>query len=308
MPDFKIKDNYNRPIISLRISITNRCDLNCIYCHHDGMLSSSSEMSSAEIYAICKIAKNIGISRIRISGGEPLIRKDIIEIVEKIASLKFKDISITTNGTLLYEYASQLKKAGLNRINVSLDTLNPDTYSFISGKNCLDKVKKGIIKAVDVGFYPVKINMVLMKNINENEIKDIFNFSKKYGIILQVIELVKSDSCENIVFNEKYHYDMENLEEKLEKRADNIKIREFMQNRKKYFIDGGELELVRPIENTNFCKNCTRLRITPEGKIKPCLLKNDNLINIVEFIRKGFSEEKLEKIFIEAINMREPYY
>jgi cyclic pyranopterin phosphate synthase len=183
MSEFKTKDRYERPIISLRISITTRCNLNCVYCHHDGMLPSNDEITPDEIYLICKIAKSLGISKIRISGGEPLIRKDIIEIISKIASLNFKDISITTNGTLLEDYALELKNAGLNRANISLDSLKDKTYKFISGKNCLDKVKKGIIKAVEVGLYPVKINMVLMKNINDKEVFDVFKFTKKHGAI-----------------------------------------------------------------------------------------------------------------------------
>ena len=307
MNNFKTKDKYNRPIISLRISVTNHCNVNCLYCHHDGMLPSSKEMTPDEIYTICKIAKKIGVSKIRLSGGEPLIRKDIVEIVEKISSLNFKDISITTNGTLLKQYAKSLKDVGLNRINVSLDSLNPETYQKITQKNYLKDAKEGIIEAANVGLYPVKINMVLMKGINENEVQDMFEFSKKHGIILQLIELMKSENCDDNQFSEEYHYDVENLEKTLAKKADDIKTRDFMQDRKKYFIDGGELEVVRPMDNTRFCENCTRLRITPEGKIKPCLLRNDNLVELVKFIREGSNEEELEKLFLEGINKREPF-
>ncbi len=129
-----VKDKFDRPIISLRITLTNRCNVNCLYCHHDGMVSSKDEMTPDELYTICKIAKKIGVRKIRISGGEPLIRKDIVEIVEKISSLGFEDISMTTNGVLLEKYAQDLKDVGLDRVNVSLDTLNPETYQFISKK------------------------------------------------------------------------------------------------------------------------------------------------------------------------------
>lgn len=135
MLDEYVKDRFERPIISLRITITNRCNVNCVYCHHDGMVSSKQEMTPDELYTICKTAKKLGVKKIRLSGGEPLIRKDIVEIVEKIASLGFKDISMTTNGTMLEEYAQGLKDAGLDRINVSLDTLNRDTYEFITRKD-----------------------------------------------------------------------------------------------------------------------------------------------------------------------------
>jgi len=308
MNNFKTKDAYQRPIISLRISITNRCNQNCIYCHHDGMMKSTEEMTPSEIYEICKIAKKIGINKIRISGGEPLVREDIVEIIEKIATLNFKDISITTNGSLLSKYAYGLKNAGLDRINISLDTLNPETYKFITKKSHLEKVKQGIIDAIEAGLYPVKINMVLMKDINEDEVEDVYEFSKKYGVILQLIELVNSENCNDNFFSEKYYCDISPLEKKFEKIASEVKTRKYMQNRKKYYIDGGELEVVHPINNNDFCKNCTRLRITSDGKIKPCLLRNDNLVEFVDFIRKDSSEKKLEKIFLESINKREPYY
>ncbi|MDO5848574.1 MAG: GTP 3',8-cyclase MoaA [Methanobrevibacter sp.] len=302
-----IKDQYQRPIISLRITITNLCNVNCIYCHHDGMEYSKDEMTSDEIYEICKIAKNIGVKKIRLSGGEPLVRKDIVEIVEKISTLGFKDISLTTNGVLLEKYSEDLKKAGLHRINVSLDTLNPETYKFITKKDYLEKVKRGLIKAVDAGLYPVKINMVLMKGINEDEVEEMFEFTKKHGMILQLIELVDSENCEDDKFSEEYHYSLEPLEDELAEKADEVVTREFMQSRKKYYIDGGEIEVVKPMDNTEFCKNCTRLRITPDGKIKPCLLRNDNLVDLVSYIRNGDGEDQLKERFLIGINNRKPF-
>lgn len=302
-----VKDQYQRPIISLRITITNLCNLNCIYCHHDGMVDSKDEMTADEMYEICKVAKDIGVRKIRISGGEPLVRKDIVEIVEKIARLDFKDISLTTNGVLLEKYAEDLKKAGLDRVNVSLDTLNPETYAFVTKKDYLDKVKRGILKAVDVGLYPVKINMVLMDGINENEVYEMFEFAKEHGMVLQLIELVESENCDDDKFSAEHHYSLESLEEELASKADDVMTREFMQSRKKYFIDGGEIEVVKPMDNTDFCKNCTRLRITPDGKIKPCLLRNDNLVDIISYIRRGDDESQLKERFIIGINNRKPY-
>lgn len=307
MTDLKT-DNFQRPIISLRISITNRCNINCFYCHHDGILPQEYEMTSQEIERISAIAKNIGIRKIRLSGGEPLIREDIIDIVKRISSLGFQDVSLTTNGTLLEEYALPLKNAGLNRVNVSFDTLNPQTYRFITHSNYVDQVKKGIKKAAEVGLYPVKVNMVVMKGLNHDEIWNMFQFCKENGAILQIIELLKTESCPDSDFFDDYHYDMNIIEEELKEKATNIKTRAFMQDRKKYFLEGGEIEVVRPMDNTEFCKNCTRLRITPDGKLKPCLLRNDNLVDLTESIRRGVPDEELEKLFLEAINNREPYY
>ena len=307
MVDEFVKDKFERPIISLRITITNRCNVNCVYCHHDGMVSSKQEMTADELYTICKIAKNIGVKKIRLSGGEPLIRKDIVEVVEKIASIGFKDISMTTNGTMLEKYAQGLKDAGLDRVNVSLDTLNRETYEFITKKDYLESAKAGILKAVEVGLYPVKINMVIMKDINQNEIKDMFHFCKENNIVLQLIELIESENCDDDKFSADYHYKLDMIEERLADIADDVHERKFMQGRKKYYIDGGEIEVVKPVDNSTFCANCSRLRITPDGKIKPCLLRNDNLVELISHVRNGESEEQLEKIFLDGINNREPF-
>ncbi len=301
-------DKFERPVYSLRISITNRCNVKCFYCHHDGIIPESYEMTSDEIYRVAKIASDIGIQKIRLSGGEPLIRDDIIEIIENISSIGFKDIALTTNGTLLGKYAQDLKQAGLNRINVSFDTLNPETYRFITKRDYMEMAKEGIKKASEARLYPVKVNMVVMKGINHHEIWDMFQFCKENNAILQLIELLNTETCPDNDFFDEYHYEMSGLEKELNKIADNVKTRKFMQDRKKYFLEGGEIEIVKPMDNTEFCRNCTRLRITPDGKIKPCLLRNDNLVDIIEPIRLGYSDEELKKIFLDAIANREPYY
>ena len=302
-----VRDKYERPILSLRITLTNRCNVNCLYCHHDGMVKSKDEMTADELYTICKIAKKIGVRKIRLSGGEPLLKKDIVEIVERIASLDFKDISMTTNGILLGKYAQELKDAGLDRVNVSLDTLNRETFEFITKKDYLEDAKNGILKAVEVGLYPVKINMVIMKGINQDEIDDMFKFCKENDIVLQLIELIESENCDDDKFSVDYHYNLDDVEKELADIADDVREREFMQGRKKYYIDGGEIEVVKPVDNAKFCAKCSRLRITPDGKIKPCLLRNDNLVELISHVRNGESEEELEKIFINGIKKREPF-
>ena len=302
-----VHDKYERPILSLRITLTNRCNVNCLYCHHDGMVKSHDEMTADELYTICKIAKKIGVRKIRLSGGEPLLKKDIVEIVEKIASLDFKDISMTTNGILLEKYAQDLKDAGLDRVNVSLDTLNRETFEFITKKDYLEDAKRGILKAVEVGLYPVKINMVIMKDINQDEIDDMFEFCKENDIVLQLIELIESENCDEDKFSRDYHYNLDDIEKELADIADDVREREFMQGRKKYYIDGGEIEVVKPVDNAKFCAKCSRLRITPDGKIKPCLLRNDNLVELIGHVRNGAGEDELEEIFINGINKREPF-
>ena len=302
-----VHDKYERPILSLRITLTNRCNVNCLYCHHDGMVKSKDEMTADELHTICKIAKKIGVRKIRLSGGEPLLKKDIVKIVERIASLGFKDISMTTNGILLEKYAQALKDAGLDRVNVSLDTLDRETFEFITKKDYLEDAKKGILKAVEVGLYPVKINMVIMKDINQDEIDDMFEFCKENDIVLQLIELIESENCDDDKFSADYHYKLDDIEKELADISDDVREREFMQGRKKYYIDGGEIEVVKPVDNSTFRANCSRLRITPDGKIKPCLLRNDNLVELISHVRNGASEDELEEIFINGINKREPF-
>jgi GTP 3',8-cyclase len=306
--DEKVKDNFKRPLISLRISITNRCNVNCFYCHHDGIVAQDYEMTAEEMERICRVAKSLGIEKIRLSGGEPLVRDDIVDIVSRIASLGFRDISLTTNGVLLSKYAKDLFKAGLNRVNVSFDTLNPETYKFITKRDYMELAREGIKNAVEAGLNPVKVNMVVMKGINSSEIWDMFQFCRENGVVLQLIELLKTENCEESEVLNEYHYDMEDLEEELTELSTKVKKRKFMQDRKKYFVEGGEIEVVRPMDNTEFCKNCTRLRITPEGKIKPCLLRNDNLVDLIEPMRRGYSDEELKKVFLKAIDKREPFY
>ena len=211
------------------------------------------------------------------------------------------------NGILLEKYAQDLKNAGLDRVNVSLDTLNPETYEFITKKDYLTAAKEGILKSVEVGLYPVKINMVIMKDINEHEIKDMFKFCKDNNMVLQLIELIESENCDDDKFSAEYHYKLDMVEERLADMADDVREREFMQGRRKYYINGGEIEVVKPVDNSKFCANCTRLRVTPDGKIKPCLLRNDNLVDIINDIRNNESDEKLEEIFLKGIDKREPF-
>jgi cyclic pyranopterin phosphate synthase len=135
-----------------------------------------------------------------------------------------------------------------------------------------------------------------------------FQFCRDQGVILQLIELLQAENCTDNDFFDEYHYDMNGLENELKQLSDRIKKRPFMQDRKKYFLEGGEIEVVRPMDNTKFCQNCTRLRITPEGKIKPCLLRNDNLVDLIEPIRNGYSDQQLKELFLKAIDNREPYF
>lgn len=254
-------------IDSLRISVTQNCNLNCPYCHKEGEISSEKELSLDEIMKIIKSAKGVGIKKIKITGGEPLLRDDIIDIIEIIKNNHFENISLVTNGLLLKNYAKQLKEAGLDRINIGCDSLNSN---YLKNK---DNIIDGLKAAKEAGLYPIKINMVVLKDINDSEIDNMIEFARENDTILQLIELINTDNG----FYDRYYFSLDNTEKQLEKRASLI-IKRKMQNRKQYDLGDVIVEVVRPFHN-KFCENCRRLRITSDGKIKLCLLRNDNLID-----------------------------
>ena len=165
-----LRDSYGRPVTNLRISLTSRCNLSCIYCHAEGEKNPDTDMSTEEIIGIMNVAAKFGIRSIKFTGGEPLIRPDILDIIQAVP--KGIESSITTNGVLLAGMAEGLKKAGLRRVNVSLDSLNPGTYKRITGCDRLGDVLAGIDAALMAGLTPVKLNMVVLSGINDNEIDD----------------------------------------------------------------------------------------------------------------------------------------
>ncbi len=301
-----IYDRFSRPITGLRISITDRCNLNCFYCHREGITHTDKiELTPEEIARVVKVGAKYGVTKVKLTGGEPLLRRDVIEIVSNISLIEgIKDISMTTNGILLDKYAEKLKEAGLNRVNISLDTLDPEKYRKITGGGDIRKVLSGIDAAIDVGLRPVKINVVVMKGVNEEEIFDIIKKFSIKGVVIQLIEMVNT----NNEFFEKYFCDLGNIEEEIRKKAKRIKIRRLMHNRRKYLFENAEVEFVRPMHNTEFCMHCTRLRVTSDGKFKPCLMRDDNLVDFIHAMRSNASNKEIEKLFLKTVELREPYF
>jgi len=301
-----ICDNYGRPVLNLRISVTQKCDKHCPYCHREGESNPSTLMTVEEIVRIVRIAISLGISRVKLTGGEPLLRKEIVEIVRGISGLEgLTDLSMTTNGTHLKGLAKDLKKVGLNRVNVSLPTLNPDVYDEVMGGNIQDAID-GVRAAVEAGLHPVKVNMLVLKNVNDGEIDRMIQFASETGAILQLIELEPINLSKG--YYERYHLGLGGIAQKLERLASETRVRKYMQKRRIYFLPKTKVEVIRPIENTEFCANCTRLRVTSDGKLKPCLMRADNLVDILTPMRNGADDKKLTDIFLEAVKRREPYY
>ncbi len=301
-----IYDSYGRPVLNLRISLTQECNMHCSYCHREGETNPYTVMSVEEIVHIVKIALGLRISRVKLTGGEPLLRTDILEILGGIADLRgLKDLSMTTNGTFLEAMAKDLKMKGLNRVNISLPTLNPETYRSLRGDSLRDAID-GVKAAVEAELYPVKLNMLILKNVNEKEIERMIHFAERTNTILQLIELEPLNLSKT--YYERYHLDLNGIEQRLKEHALEVRTREYMQNRHIYFLPRVKVEVIRPIENTQFCSHCTRIRVTSDGKLKPCLMRNDNLLDILTPLRNGAKEEELKKIFLEAVKRREPYH
>lgn len=267
-------------------------------------------MSPAEIEKIVEIGGKVGIEKLKLTGGEPLLRDDICEVIRR-ASNYMKEISMTTNGALLDHCASGLKDAGLRRVNISLDVLDAEKYEIITGRDCLQQAINGVEAAIANDLTPVKLNMVVMKGVNDHEVEEMIHFAGEKGTILQLIELETDGGCKSAELYEKYHYDFASIERELKRDAIKVEERE-LHKRRKYFIENGsnitEVEVVKPMHNTTFCENCTRIRVTSDGKLKPCLLRNDNLVDIVGPIRSGASDEELTEIFEKAILLREPFW
>ena len=304
-----LKDNCGRPLLNLRVAITRKCNLRCSYCHGEGEETYSkpnnNEMTPDEIARIARIAVNLGMSRMKLTGGEPLVRRDVLNIVRKITGISgLTDLSMTTNGTLLEPLADDLHRNGLKRVNVSLPTLDGDVFHKLTGGNVQDAVK-GVNAAVEAGLSPVKLNMLLLKDINDSAVPEIIEFAKESGTILQLIELEPVNVSDS--FYRANHEPLDIYELRLKEKAVKVETRSYMQNRRIYHLPRVTVEVVRPIENTEFCLHCSRLRLTSEGKLKPCLMRNDNLTDILTPLRNGANDQELAQLFRQANLKREPF-
>jgi cyclic pyranopterin phosphate synthase len=302
-------DNFGRPLNSLRISVTQKCNLQCFFCHKEGETAPDGEMTPKEIRQVVKTASEFGMKKVKLTGGEPLLRQDIPKIVSEVARYA-DEVSLTTNGVLLENYAQTLYDAGLKRINISLSSITPENFQKITGKPCIQQVKNGIRAALQSGLYPVKINMVVLKGINVNEIPKMVDFAKEIGATLQLIEFQPIQRG-SMTYWKNFHYDLTPIEDWLRNKATAVEENP-LHKRKRYVLKrNGEfvsVEIVRPMHNSEFCQNCTRLRVTSDGKLKPCLLRNDNLVDIVPLIRQGADTSELKEAFKKAATLREPYW
>lgn len=301
-------DNCGRPTTNLRVSLTQRCNLHCVYCHAEGQTPDSHrrEMAPQEIVRLVGLAVELGITKVKLTGGEPLLREDVTEIIRGLHQITgLQDLSMTTNAHRLGVLAQQLREAGLMRVNINLPSLNPRIYRDLNGGSLQDALD-GVHAAVKAGFDPVKLNMLILNGVNYDEIDSMIDFARETGAVLQLLELEPIKVTDP--YYKRYHYLLDAVEEDLKLRAQKVRTRGDMQSRRVYTLPGVEVEVVHPIENTEFCAHCTRLRLTSDGKLKPCLMVKDNLIDILTSLRQGASDEQLKELYVAAVKRRQPFY
>jgi cyclic pyranopterin phosphate synthase len=297
-----MKDNYGRDINYLRISVTDRCNLRCVYCMpEEGVKSLSHDeiLRFEDTIKIVKAAATLGINKIRYTGGEPLVMKDIDKLIYETSKVQgIDDIAITTNGILLSDMAEDLKKAGLKRVNISLDTLDKDKFKNITRIGDLDKVMEGIYKCLSIGLKPVKINTVLMRGINDMEFEDFLNLTGEIPVDIRFIELMPIGEGAKMYEKNKLSF-MEILEEHPEL----IKIEtEKSSTAELYKLQGakGRIGFISPV-SCKFCTDCNKIRLTSTGTIKPCLHSKEE-INLKRYL----NDEEMLTAAIKAAILNKP--
>lgn len=294
-----MKDQFGRQVKYLRLSVTDRCNLRCRYCmpeqgidkfHHQGVLSLETYGKMVETFV------DLGVEKIRITGGEPLVRKGIVDLVRQIGqNPKVKDLAMTTNGILLEQFAKDLKEAGLNRVNISLDTLNPQKFFQMTRGGDLSAVLRGIEAAKRVGLTPIKINIVLVGGFNEDEIETFVNMTRDEHIDVRFIELMPIG--EVATWSKSQFLPNDTILEKVPE-LEPVEATDPASPAKYYMLPGakGRVGLISPI-TCKFCSNCNRVRLTAEGKLKYCL-HADEEVDLVPFLENEIALKRTIEKYI----------
>lgn len=297
-----MKDTYKRNINYLRISVTDLCNLRCKYCMPEDGVEKMEHCDVLTIEEIIKIAKesaNLGIKKVRITGGEPLVRKGIIQLIQGISAIEeIEDIAMTTNGLLLKKYGKDLKKAGLNRVNISIDSLDPDKYRKITRGGDVKQVLEGIEEALRLGLTPIKLNTVIIGEENEEDIPKLMNLTKQYPIDVRFIELMPIGEAGS--WAKKHFISNDEVRKRV---PELIALAPEISSPAKYYRlpdAKGRIGFIDPI-SSHFCGECNRLRVTFDGKLKPCLHSNQE-IDLLPALRG--EKDSLKKLIEEAIRSK----
>jgi cyclic pyranopterin phosphate synthase len=300
-------DSFGREITYLRLSVTDRCDLRCTYCMAENMtfLPRKDLLSLEELATLCESFIKRGIKKIRITGGEPLVRRDLMSFMHKLSkhriSGKLDEITLTTNGTLLSRYAKELKLCGVERINISLDTLDPIVFTKLTRRNALDAVLKGIDTALEAGI-KVKINTVALKGVNDREIPSLIEWAHNKSMDITLIEVMPLGDIDEDRVDQ--YIPLNAIRDNLEQRftLNNVPLRTGGPARyAKIKETGGILGMITPLTN-NFCASCNRVRVTCTGQIYTCL-GHGHKLDLRAAIRGENSDAELERLL--GVAMRE---
>ena len=305
-----LRDSYNRPIRDLRVSLTDRCNFRCFYClpHGEPPIAPKEQMLSyEEIEYVCDIFVSLGIEKIRLTGGEPMLRRDIETIIRKLTRLKefgLQDLALTTNGYYLPERAQSLKDAGLDRVTISLDSLMRDVFKRMTGVDVLDKVLAGIAAAKSAGLEPIKINAVIVRGHNEDEVADFAAFAREYDVKMRFIEFMPLDSGhewarEDVVSGKE-------IRERISERflLVRVEVARGSDTSSRYrFADGapGEIGIIAPVTEP-FCGACSRIRLTADGQIRTCLFSTVEH-SLRDVVRSGASRDEIV-VYIESVVLK----
>src|SRR3989440_5076667 len=308
-----LKDSYNRAIRDLRVSLTDRCNFRCFYClpHGEPPIAPKEQMLSyEEIEYACDIFVELGIEKIRLTGGEPLMRRDIEQIIFKLAHLKDRglvDLALTTNGYFLPHRAESLKQAGLDRITISLDSLKRDTFKQMTGVDVLDRVLQGIEAAKRSGLQPIKINAVVVRGHNEDEVADFAAFAREHDVKMRFIEFMPLDSGHD--WSREMVVSGREIRERINERFPLIPIdvaRGSETSSRYRFSDGapGEIGIIAPVTEP-FCGACSRIRLTADGQIRTCLFSTVEH-SLRDVIRTGATRSEIVEYIESVVLKKEP--
>jgi cyclic pyranopterin phosphate synthase len=311
-------DGFGREVSGVRVSLTDRCNFDCVYCHNEGlgdtrgpMDPAENEMSTDDVVRFLEVAREFEVGKVKFTGGEPMLRDDLAEIVRRTPDEM--ETSLTTNGTFLPGRAEELREVGLDRVNVSQDAIDREAFAEITETGAYERVLEGVEAALDAGLDPVKLNMVVFEGTAEYIPEMVDHVAASRGLQLQLIEYMPE-----IAGHPEWAIDIERVHDWLEDRADRIEHRE-MHDRRRYWVEGGDaskasgassdssdggmVEIVDPVGNETFCANCHRVRVTHEGYLKGCLNRNDDLRSM-----GGMHIDEIRDAFREVVHNRVPYY
>ena len=308
-----LRDSYNRPIRDLRVSLTDRCNFRCFYClpHGEPPIAPKEKLLSyEEIEYVCDIFVGLGIEKLRLTGGEPMLRRDIETIIRKLTTLKsagLQDLALTTNGYYLPDRAQSLKDAGLDRVTISLDSLKRDVFKRMTGVDVLDKVLAGIAAAKAAMLDPIKINAVIVRGHNEDEVADFAAFAREYDVKMRFIEFMPLDSGhewarEDVVSGKEIR---ERINEVFPLVRVNVARGSDTSSRYR-FADGaaGEIGIIAPVTEP-FCGACSRIRLTADGQIRTCLFSTVEH-SLRDVVRSGASRSEIVDYIHSVVMKKEP--